>query len=115
MPDGLPAADDLIAFATVPLSGNLICVRTGGDHRGDLVELNHDAPPGGFGLPTVLPDLLKLVYRAPELFFVAAGGYTFYSDGQTDAQWRPLRYVPNCNSLTSNQIAAEPLPAWFPA
>jgi len=115
MTDGRPATADLIAFATVPLSGNLICVRTAGARRGELAELNHDAPPGGFGIPIVLADLLTLVRKGPQFFFYLAGGYTFFSDGKTAAQWRALRYVPDCSTLTQGEIASEPLPEWFPA
>jgi hypothetical protein len=114
MIDGRPPTDDLIAFATVPLSGNLICIGTAGAHRGELVELNHDAPPGGFGIPKKVADLLTLVRAGPGFFFYMAGGYTFYSDGKTHAQWRAVRYVADCSSLTQGEIASEPLPDWFP-
>jgi len=107
-------AGELLAFVGVPMSGNLICIRTSGERRGELAELNHDCPPGGFGHPKVLADLLNLVRVGPEVFFVSAGGYTFYSDGQTEAQWRPLRYVADCRQLTADQIQSEPLPDWFP-
>ncbi len=112
-PGGKPATGDLLAFATVPLSGNLICIRTAGEQRGEIVELNHDAPPGGFGHPKVLADLLNFLRLDPPFFFLTAGGYTFYSDGQTSAQWRPIRYVPDCRTLTPQQIADEPLPDWL--
>ena len=110
--DGTPVAE-LLAFAEVPASGNLICIRSSGPRRGELAELNHDAPPGGFGLPPKLDYFLALLRGEPEFFFIATGGYTFYSDGRTDAQWRPIRYVEDCRALTSRQIGSEPLPDWL--
>jgi hypothetical protein len=105
---------DVFPFAEVPLSANLIAVRSAGPERGTVVELNHDCPPGGFGLPTDLASLLVWVCMEPESFFRASGGYTFYADGETDAQWRPIGYFPDCRTLTAEQIASVPILDWWP-
>ncbi|HWE94164.1 MAG TPA: hypothetical protein VG269_09390 [Tepidisphaeraceae bacterium] len=108
--------EELLAFAEIPHSANLICiwhVRDLSRSHVELVELNHDCPPGGFGVPKNLPELLLVLCEDPAFFLFMCGCYTRYQDGHSDTQWIPIRYVPDAGSLTPDLVANEPYPQWW--
>lgn len=108
--------EELLAFAEIPHSANLICiwhVRDLSRSHVELVELNHDCPPDGFGVPKNLPELLLVLCEDPAFFLFMCGCYTRYQDGLSETQWIPIRYVPDARSLTPELVANEPYPQWW--
>jgi hypothetical protein len=74
-------------------SGNFFLYQTSWRRRGRIYYLMHDPmyekPPGFRSLAGLLADIMA----DPAVFLNAMGCYTRFSDGETDMQWIPERFV----------------------
>jgi hypothetical protein len=83
---------DGIVFGEIPLSANYFVVKPTGRDAGKIYYADHDSfepdpIADSFG------EFLESIITDPATFLNRLGCYTRYSDGTTDTQWIPKRYV----------------------
>ncbi|MCE9522259.1 MAG: SMI1/KNR4 family protein [Alphaproteobacteria bacterium] len=91
-----------IAFAEVPHSSDYFIVPVEGPSRGKVFYANHDGD-GLYGdaFANSLDEFIIRVCGDPiVLLNDVLGCYTRYSDGATELQWIPERYLPDIRSVS---------------
>jgi hypothetical protein len=83
-----------IAFAELPMSANFFVIQPQDKAAGKIYYAAHDSfvadPIAG-----CFNEFLDKIVRNPPRFLNRLGCYARYSDGKSDTQWIPTKYVPN--------------------
>ncbi len=87
-----------IVFAEIPHSANYFVLQIHGKEAGKVFYCDHDDFVTDAIAPT-FEKFLQMIIKDPPSFLYKCGCYTRYSDGKTDVQWIPKKYVPNCKSI----------------
>ena len=88
---------DGLVMGEVPQSGNYFVMPTRGAQIGEVFYVNHD---GWYEAPFAQDFngfLLRVIEEPARLLSEELGCYTRYSDGKTETQWIPERYVPDAS------------------
>jgi hypothetical protein len=83
---------DSHVFACVPHSGNYFTVISSGPNSGKIYYVDHD-DWNNEPFARSFNDFIIRIVDDPARFLMEIGCYARYSDGQTDTQWIPKRYV----------------------
>jgi hypothetical protein len=86
-----------IVIGEIPHSANYFVIQPSGDEAGQLFYCDHDdfkTEP----MAESFEDLLSMIVKDPPGFLYQCGCFTRYSDGKTDIQWIPKKYVPDCSA-----------------
>lgn len=89
-----------LVIGEVPQSGNYFVIPSHGPQIGKVFYVDHD---GWYEKPfadTFAEFLLRITEEPAQLLSEELGCYTRYSDGKTDTQWIPNRYVTGAPNTT---------------
>lgn len=81
-----------VVFAEVPHSGNYFTVVTTGRHRGRIFYFCHDGMEYELYADN-FDSFIRPILTDPANELLHLGCYTRYSDGKTDIQWIPRRFL----------------------
>ena len=84
---------DFICIAAVPCSAHRLLLIVKGEHRGRIFQMDYDPsydPDRPFA--ENFSDFLEIIAGDPAALLSRFGGYTRYTDHQTDIQWYPIEY-----------------------